>query len=103
MQAITDSDFQTETGNGLVLVDFWAEWCGPCRMLNPILEELEKDYGEKIKIRKLNVDENQQTAAALSVSSIPTLILYKDGQIVERALGALPKPQLKKLIEPHIG
>jgi thioredoxin 1 len=102
MEAITDSNFEEKTSKGLVLVDFWAEWCGPCRMLTPILEELQKEYGEKLEIKKLNVDENQAIAQKLSVASIPTLVLYRNGEIVDRSVGVLPKPQLKSMIDSHI-
>ncbi|MCE9499265.1 MAG: thioredoxin [Leptospira sp.] len=99
---INDSNFKTETDNGLVLIDFWAEWCGPCRMVGPVLEELSKEYTGKVSIKKLNVDDNQQTAQALGIQSIPTLLLYKNGQIVDKAIGALPKSQLKNFIDRHI-
>ena len=99
---VNDSNFKTETSQGLVLVDFWAEWCGPCRMVGPVLEELSKEYGQKVSIKKLNVDDNQNTARDLSIQSIPTLLLYKDGQLVDKAIGALPKSQLKTFIDRHI-
>ena len=99
---INDSNFKTETNNGLVLIDFWAEWCGPCRMVGPVLEELSKEYTGKVSIKKLNVDENQQTAQDLGIQSIPTLLLYKNGQMVDKAIGALPKSQLKNFIDRHI-
>jgi thioredoxin 1 len=98
---ITDSNFQAETSNGLVLVDFWAEWCGPCRMVGPVLEEISKEYGSKVTIKKLNVDENQETAQALGIQSIPTMLLYKDGKIVDKLVGALPKTQIKSFIDRH--
>ena len=97
---ITDATFSKETSEGLVLVDFWAEWCGPCRMVGPVLEEIAKE-DTSIQIKKLNVDDNQNTAQALGITSIPTLILYKDGKIVNKVLGALPKPQIKKFIDSH--
>ncbi len=99
---VNDSNFRSETSQGLVLVDFWAEWCGPCRMVGPVLEELSKEYGGKVSIKKLNVDDNQNTARALSIQSIPTLLLYKDGQVVDKVIGALPKTQLKTFIDRHI-
>ena len=99
---VNDSNFKTETSQGLVLVDFWAVWCGPCRLVGPVLEELCKEYGQKVSIKKLNVDDNQNTARDLSIQSIPTLLLYKDGQLVDKAIGALPKSQLKTFIDRHI-
>ena len=101
LQEITDSNFKTETSQGLVLVDFWAEWCGPCRMVAPVLEELSKEMSEKVAIKKLNVDDNQGTAQMLGIQSIPTLIVFKNGEMVDRVLGALPKTQIKNLIERH--
>lgn len=101
LQEITDSNFKTETSQGLVLVDFWAEWCGPCRMVAPVLEELSKEMSEKVSIKKLNVDDNQGTAQMLGIQSIPTLIVFKNGEMVDRVLGALPKTQIKNLIERH--
>ncbi len=101
LQEITDSNFKSETSQGLVLVDFWAEWCGPCRMVAPVLEELSKEMSEKVAIKKLNVDDNQGTAQMLGIQSIPTLIVFKNGEMVDRVLGALPKTQIKNLIERH--
>ncbi|MBE7412522.1 MAG: thioredoxin [Leptospiraceae bacterium] len=99
---VNDSNFQSEISKGLVLVDFWAEWCGPCRMVGPVLEELSREYGGKISIKKLNVDDNQNTARTLNIQSIPTLLLYKDGQVVDKVIGALPKTQLKSFIDRHV-
>ncbi len=97
---INDSNFKEETSTGLVLVDCWAEWCGPCRMVAPVLDELSNELTD-VKIKKLNVDLNQATAQALGIQSIPTLLLYKDGVQVDKAIGALPKPQIKKFIEKY--
>jgi len=100
LSEINDANFKTETSNGIVLVDCWAEWCGPCRMVAPVLDELSTELKD-VKIMKLNVDFNQKTAQELGIQSIPTLLLYKDGQLVDKAIGALPKPQIKKFIENH--
>ena len=85
-----------------VLVDFWAEWCGPCRVIAPVLEEISRDYAGKLKIVKLNVDHHPMAQAAYNVQGIPTLILFKDGQPVERIVGAAPKPALLQKLAPHL-
>ncbi len=93
---ITDDNFETEVIKSTqpVLIDFWAVWCGPCRMIAPIVEELANEYEGKIKIGKLDVDENQQTSIKYGVRSIPTLLLFKDGKIKDTIIGAVPKSHL---------
>ncbi len=86
-----------------VLVDFWAPWCGPCRVVAPVLEELANELAGRLKIVKLNVDENPATAGGFRIEGIPTLILFRDGQPVERIVGALPKQALLARIQPHLG
>lgn len=85
-----------------VLTDFWAEWCGPCRTIAPVLEEIAREYDGRLKIVKIDVDENPETPARFGIQGIPTLILYKDGEPVERLVGAMPKEQLLSHIRPHL-
>src|SRR5437588_11733869 len=100
---VTDTNFQAEVieSETPVLVDFWAPWCGPCRVVAPVLEEIAGER-EDLKIVKLNVDENQQTAAQFSVLSIPTLILFRNGQAVKTVVGAYPKKKLESELEPAL-
>ncbi|HEY9576614.1 MAG TPA: thioredoxin [Pseudobacillus sp.] len=97
----TDQNFTNETASGLVLADFWAPWCGPCKMIAPVLEELDAELAEKVKIVKIDVDENQETAGKYGVMSIPTLILFKDGQPVDKVIGFQPKEALAELVNKH--
>jgi thioredoxin 1 len=101
---VTDQTFDETVINAeqLVLVDFWAEWCGPCKMIAPVLEELATELDGKLVIGKLDVDENPDTSAAYGVLSIPTLLLFKDGEPVDRIVGAQPKAQLLKRLQPHL-
>ena len=101
---ITDDNFETEVKNSgeTVLVDFWAEWCGPCKMIAPVLEEMAEELDGKLKICKLNVDENSQVATQFGVMSIPTLMVFKDGQEKDRIIGYHTKEELKKAVEPHL-
>ncbi|PQD94698.1 thioredoxin [Pradoshia eiseniae] len=98
---VTDQTFVTETGEGLVLADFWAPWCGPCKMIAPVLEEIDAELSDKVKIVKLDVDENQETAVKFGVMSIPTLVLFKDGEVVDKVIGFQPKEALVNLISKH--
>jgi thioredoxin 1 len=101
---VTDADFQAEVleSDKPVLVDFWAPWCGPCRVVHPILEELAAERADELRIVSLNVDDNQQTAARYEVLSIPTLIVFKDGSEAKRVIGALPKKRLEAELEPAL-
>lgn len=98
---VTDKTFAQDTAEGLVLVDFWAPWCGPCKMIAPILEELDGELGDKVRIVKLNVDDNQETAGKYGVMSIPTLLLMKDGNVVDQVVGFQPKEALAELVNKH--
>ncbi|MQY05294.1 thioredoxin [Actinomadura macrotermitis] len=96
MKAVTDADFDTAVlkNDKPVLVDFWAEWCGPCRMVAPILEEISGEHGDKLEIVKLNTDENPATAAKYQIMQIPNLLIFKNGEVVKQILGAKPKAAL---------
>lgn len=98
-KAITDATFEAETKEGLVLVDFWATWCGPCRMQAPILEKLSEELSEdELKILKVDVDENPETARAFGIMSIPTLLFKKDGQVVKQVAGVHTAAQIKDIV-----
>ncbi|WP_027108211.1 thioredoxin [Lacticigenium naphthae] len=99
---VTDTTLQNEVQEGFTLVDFWAPWCGPCKMLGPVLEEVEGDLNGKVKIAKLNIDENQATASEYGVMSIPTMILFKDGTPVEKVVGYHPKEVLMNYLSEKI-
>ncbi|MDX1806440.1 MAG: thioredoxin [Paenisporosarcina sp.] len=97
----TDQSFSSEISDGLVLVDFWAPWCGPCKMIAPVLEELDAEMSETVKIVKIDVDVNQETASNFGIMSIPTLVLFKDGQPVDKVVGFNPKEALVNLVNKH--
>ncbi|MBA4788992.1 MAG: thioredoxin [Pseudomonadota bacterium] len=104
VEKVSDQSFEQDVlkSGAPVVVDFWAEWCGPCRMVAPILDEVSGELGEKIKIVKLNVDENPETASKYGIMSIPTLLLFKDGKIASRQVGAAPKAKLVQWINGAI-
>jgi thioredoxin 1 len=102
-QAVTDANFEAEVEKqgGVTVVDFWATWCGPCRMIAPILEQLSVEYAGKVKVTKMDVDNNQKTPMRFNVRSIPTLLFFKDGKLVDQVIGAVPKAALAAKFEQH--
>jgi thioredoxin 1 len=100
---LTDSNFGSEVAKyPIMLVDFWAPWCGPCRMVSPIIEQLAKEYSGKIAFGKVNVDDNQRIAASFGIQSIPTLMLFKDGKAVDIIVGAMPKAQIEMKLKQQL-
>jgi thioredoxin 1 len=101
VKVVTDGDFDQQILQSDVptLVDFWAAWCGPCRTVGPVVEELAGEYAGKVKVAKLNVDENKQTPTKYGIRGIPTLILFKGGQVVDQIVGAVPKDRIKELLD----
>jgi thioredoxin 1 len=101
---VTDSNFQAEVieAEVPVLVDFWAPWCGPCRMVAPVVEEIARERGDQLKVVKLNIDENQETAVQFNVLSIPTLMVFRHGEVAKTVIGAYPKAKLEAELEPAL-
>ena len=104
--SVTDSGFQAEvieaSKSQPVLVDFWAEWCGPCRMIAPTVAELATQYAGKLKVLKMNVDENVNSPGQYNIRGIPTLLIFKGGQVAEQIVGAVPKDQIVRILERHV-
>ena len=101
---VSDDSFQADVldSGTPVLVDYWAEWCGPCKAIAPILDEAAKEYGDRLRIAKMNVDENREVPAKFGIRGIPTLMLFKDGNLAATKVGALTKAQLTSFLEPHL-
>ncbi|HEX5872480.1 MAG TPA: thioredoxin [Longimicrobium sp.] len=104
LKVVTDADFQSviADNDGLSMVDFWAAWCGPCRLIAPFVEQLADEYAGKVTVAKLDVDANQRTAAQFNVRSIPTVLFFKGGKLVDQVVGAVPKPALDRKIQEHL-
>ena len=102
LKILTDSNFDAEIKNGVTLVDFWAEWCGPCRRIAPIVEELAGTYDGRATIGKMNVDENPTVPGRFMIRGIPTLLLFKDGQLADTLVGLAPKEDIARMIEKHL-
>ena len=104
VQTFTDGNFEDSVikVNGMVLVDFWAEWCGPCKRLGPTIDQLATDYAGKVTIGKLNVDDNPNTAFKFQIRGIPAVLLFKNGQVVESVIGLAPKEDFQKVLDKHI-
>lgn len=99
---LTDQNFEKETGTGVTLTDFWATWCPPCRMQGPVVEEIAKEYDGRVKVNKMDVDANQETPLKFGIMSIPTLIVKKDGQVVEKLVGLHRKDQLEQVLNRYV-
>ncbi len=99
---MNEQNFEGEISNGVTLVDFWAEWCGPCRMLTPIIEQIALEYMNKAKIAKVNVDDCNAIAAKYGIMSIPTVIIFKNGEQVEKSIGLVPKDTLCEMLDKHL-
>ena len=101
--AVTDANFEDEVekAEGLTIVDFWATWCGPCRMVAPILDQLATDYEGKVKITKLDVDANIKTGSRFNVRSIPTMLFFKGGKVVDQIIGAVPRTHIEQKVQQH--
>jgi len=102
LKTLTDSNFDQEVSNGVTLVDFWAEWCGPCRRIAPIVEQLAGEYEGRASVAKLNVDENPNIPGRFMIRGIPTLLLFKDGQLADTLVGLAPKEDIARMIDKHL-
>ena len=102
MEILNEKNYKEKTEKGLVVVDFFANWCGPCRIMSPILEDVQKDMGEKVKIYKVDVDESENLARQFGIMSIPTILIYKDGEIVNKHIGLWMKDSMMEELNEHI-
>ena len=99
---VTDSNFDGITSEGISVIDFFATWCGPCKAMGPIIDQISEDYSGVVKVGKLDVDENPNVSSRLSIRSIPTILIYKNGEVVEKHVGGASKTQIKSMIDKHL-
>ncbi|KRL38782.1 thioredoxin [Liquorilactobacillus uvarum] len=102
MKELTDKTFENETSTGVTLTDFWATWCGPCRMQSPVIEQLDEEIGDKVSFSKVDVDQNTDVASKFGIMSIPTLLIKKDGEVVDTLVGYHPKEQIQSKLEQYL-
>lgn len=102
VEHLNDSDFAQTVSKGLTVVDFWAEWCGPCRMISPIIEELSNDYNGQANFAKVNVDHNPEVSMKYNIRSIPTILFFKNGEVVDKVVGAVPKSRLEERVKANL-
>lgn len=102
MKQLSESDFDTATASGMVLIDFSANWCGPCKALSPLIERMATEYDGKLRVYKVDVDESQSVAARHGVMSLPTIVIFRDGKVVDRKIGSIRETDLKSMIERHM-
>ncbi len=102
VKVLNTDTFDSHVKSGVTVIDFWAPWCGPCKMLAPVIEQISDEYGGRLQICKVNVDDNQNLAARYGIMSIPSVLVFKDGEVVDKMVGSRPKSQIKEMIDKYI-